>query len=66
MFLGTVDIISKSVYVSLRMTNLVVCLAQAMTRKASLGETFDELEEIIKEPYVPQRSVIFDDSPGII
>ena len=65
MFLGTVDIISKSVYVSLRMTNLVVCLAQAMTRKTLLSETFDVLWEIIKEPYLPQRSVTLDDSPGI-
>ena len=66
MFLVTGDTISKSLYVSLRMTNLVVCLAQAMTRKASQREKFDVLREIIKEPYVPQRSVNFDDSTGII
>ena len=66
MFLVTGSTISKSVYASLRMTNLVVCLAQAMARKASLRENFDVLRETIKDPYVPQRSVNFDDSPGII
>jgi hypothetical protein len=48
------------------MKNLVVWLAQAMTRKASLREKFDVLREIVKEPYAPQRSVNFDDSTGII
>ena len=66
MFLVMGDTISKSMYVSLRMTNLLVCLAKAMTRKDLHRENLNALREIIREPYVPQRSMTFDDSPGII
>ena len=66
MFLVTGATFSKSVYASLRMTSLVVCLAQAMTRKASHRENLKALRVIIREPYLPQRWVNFDDSPGII
>ena len=62
MILVTGATFSKSVYASLRMTNLVVCLAQAMTRRASHRDNLKALREIIGEPYVPQRSVAFDDS----
>ena len=53
MFLVTGATFSKSVYASLRMTNLVLCLAQTLGRNIALGAEMSILG-VKHEPYVPQ------------
>ena len=53
MFLVTGATFSKSVYASLRMTNLILCLAQTLGRNIALGADMYILG-VKHEPYVPQ------------
>ena len=53
MFLVTGATFSTSVYASLRMTNLVLCLAQTLGRNIALGADMYILG-VKHEPYVPQ------------